>query len=428
MVAPENLRVMKQLINSRQITADLVCRLQTDDFSVQTDRYASPPKWHVGHVSWLYEVALSKADRSYEPHADGYDWYLNSYYNQFGSPRDKGSRGAVARPTALQMLRYYQQTTERVFDFLEAAKLGPAEISLFEMCAHHEAQHQELLVYDLQRMLAEKYEPPRRGTAPRARKSGPETARIKGGVYELGHRGGGFCYDVELPEHKVYLQDYELDRYPVTNAQYARFVEDGGYSDYRHWLSDGWDKARELGWEAPMYWEKKGGRWHVRGLAGLRELAPGEPVAHVSYYEADAYAKWAGKRLPTEAEWEKAASGPAKLPYPWGSEAPGASRCNTLESWLWRPAESGSYPEGASWCGCEQMIGDVWEWTCSEFAGYPGFKSGFDEYNDKWFTGQKVLRGGSFGTPSYSIRNSYRNFFRLDERWMFAGFRCAEPL
>ena len=414
---------------SRKTTMDLVRNLRPDDFAVQTARYASPPKWHIGHVSWLYEVALSKADPSYEPHKDGHAWYLNSYYNRFGSPRDKGSRGSVSRPTAQQMLRYYGRTTEQVLRFLESAQLGPEERALFEMCEHHEAQHQELLVYDLQHMLAEAYEPVSRGASPAARRSGPETVRIAGGLYELGHAGGGFCYDVELPEHKVYLQDYELARYPVTNAQYLKFVEDGGYSDYRHWLSDGWDAVQKHGWEAPMYWEKEGGRWLTRGLAGVRELAPDEPVVHVSYYEAEAYCKWAGKRLPTEAEWEKAASGGGpKSAHPWGGSAPDPSRCNLLESFLWRPSAVGSYPGGASWCGCEQMTGDVWEWTCSEFAGYPGFESGFDEYNDKWFTGQKVLRGGSFATPSRSIRNSYRNFFRLDERWLFAGFRCAEKL
>ena len=268
------------------------------------------------------------------------------------------------------------------------------------------------------------------GICPRARRTGPETASIAGGLYKMGHPGGGFCYDIELPEHMVYMKEYELARYPVTNEQYARFVEEGGYSDYRYWLSDGWDRVREHGWEAPMYWEKIEGEWHTRTLAGVRRLEPEEPVVHVSYYEADAYCKWAGKRLPTEAEWEKAAAGGGeqKRHYPWGRDAPDPAYCNLLESRLWRPSAVGSYPEGASWCGCEQMMGDVWEWTCSEFSGYPGFKSGFDEYNDKWFTGQKVLRGGSFGTPSVSIRNSYRNFFRLDERWLFAGFRCAEPL
>ena len=178
-----------------------------------------------------------------------------------------------------------------------------------------------------------------------------------------------------------------------------------------------------------MYWEKIGGRWHVRDFGGVREVNPAEPVCHVSYYEADAFCRWSGKRLPTEAEWEKAAcwdeAGQKKSAFPWGNQPPGPERCNLLESYHWGCAEVGAYPSGASRYGCEQMIGDVWEWTLSEFAPYPGFESGFEEYNDKWFTGQKVLRGGSFGTPSMSIRPSYRNFFRLDERWMFAGFRCA---
>ena len=179
-----------------------------------------------------------------------------------------------------------------------------------------------------------------------------------------------------------------------------------------------------------MYWEKIDGQWNIRDFLGTRKLNPKEPVCHVSYYEADAYCKWAGKRLPTEAEWEKAAcwneEKQQKTIFPWGNNEPTENHANLLESYHWGCVEIGSYPNGVSPSGCHQMIGDVWEWTASEFIGYPGFKSGFDEYNDKWFTNQKVLRGGSFGTPKMSIRGSYRNFFRLDERWLFSGFRCAE--
>jgi formylglycine-generating enzyme required for sulfatase activity len=179
-----------------------------------------------------------------------------------------------------------------------------------------------------------------------------------------------------------------------------------------------------------MYWEKIDGQWMIRDFLGLRKLNNNEPVCHVSYYEADAYCKWAGKRLPTEAEWEKAAcwneTNQLKTIFPWGDEMPTEQKANLLENQIWRCTEIGSYPDGASHYGCHQMIGDVWEWTSSEFTGYPGFKTGFEEYNDKWFTNQKVLRGGSFGTPKMSIRGSYRNFFRLDERWLFSGFRCVE--
>jgi ergothioneine biosynthesis protein EgtB len=209
-------------------------------------------------------------------------------------------------------------------------------------------------------------------------------------------------------------------------------MEDGGYGTYKYWLSDGWEKVKKNKWDSPMYWEKIEDAWHIRDFAGIRKINPKEPVKHVSYYEAEAYCKWAGKRLPTEAEWEKAAcwsdTMQEKTIFPWGNSLPTEKNCNLLESYQWGCTEIGTYPEGASPSGCQQMIGDVWEWTSSEYTGYPGFKSGFDEYNDKWFTNQKVLRGGSFGTPSMSIRGSYRNFFRLDERWLFSGFRCAEDI
>ena len=255
------------------------------------------------------------------------------------------------------------------------------------------------------------------------------SVRIPGGIYHVGYGGSDYCYDIELPEHKVYLEDYTIDVLPVTNGQFLEFIEDGGYETYRYWLSDGWEKVKENDWKAPMYWEDAGSRWSVRDFGGVRRVNPDEPVRHVSFYEADAYCRWAGRRLPTEAEWEKAACWSeevqAKTAYPWGNEPPTPDKCNLLESYVWGCAEAGAYEGGASHYGCRQMIGDVWEWTSSEFAGYPGFKSGFDEYNDKWFTGQKVLRGGSFGTPADSIRASYRNFFRLDERWLISGFRCA---
>ena len=246
----------------------------------------------------------------------------------------------------------------------------------------------------------------------------------------MGHNGEGFCYDVEMPEHKTYLEEYLLDVFPVTCGQYEEFIKDGGYEDYKYWLADGWSKVNENKWECPMYWIRSDGEWFVHDFAGMRPIDPAEPVCNVSYYEASAYCKWAGKRLPTEAEWEKAATYDTdnKREYPWGLEKPDSSKANLLESHIWKPSRIGSYPNSSSPLGCEQMIGDVWEWTSSEFTGYPGFKSGFDEYNDKWFTNQKVLRGGSFATPSMSIRSSYRNFFKLDERWMFAGFRCAQDV
>ncbi|MEJ2272837.1 MAG: ergothioneine biosynthesis protein EgtB [Candidatus Bathyarchaeota archaeon] len=392
--------LLEQFKQTRKRTLDIVKTLEKDDFVVQTAFYMSPPKWHVGHVSWIYEAIMSKLDKSYEFYSKEFSEYLNSYYQQFGVPHDKGSRGIISRPTVDQIFQYFNNINQRVENFIQSRDLTKDEIRLITMGSHHECQHQELMIYDLQR------------------------------IYEMGYNGNSFCYDIELPEHKVFLENYKIDAFPITNDQYLEFIEDGGYDNYKFWLSDGWEKVEKNKWDAPMYWEKIEGKWMVRDFLGLREINPNEPVCHVSFYEADAYCKWAGKRLPTEAEWEKAAtwneSSKQKTIFPWGNEQPNEQNANLLESNLWGCTEIGSYPDGVSHFGCHQMIGDVWEWTSSEFTGYPGFKSGFDEYNDKWFTNQKVLRGGSFGTPKMSIRGSYRNFFRLDERWLFCGFRCAE--
>lgn len=421
-------RLLSAFYKTRSRTLGLVETLEHDDFVVQTAEYMSPPKWHLGHVSWLFEVVMSRANPSYQFYSEEFSSYLNSYYNQFGEPHRKDRRGVVSRPTLKQILEYYSEINHRVETFLDDYI---DEQGLFEMAIHHECQHQELLIYDIQHLLADQYRPARRSALSVARPdSGPQMLDVNGGLYEIGYGRDGFCYDIEQPAHRVYLDDYRIGRFPVTNGEYLRFIEEGGYGDFRYWLADGWKKVQENRWSSPMYWESIDDVWHTQDFGGLRPVNHAEPVVHVSFYEADAYARWAGMRLPTEAEWERAACwNPitrTMQEFPWGDGAPDTSRCNLLESEMWGCTPAGSYPAGASPCGCEQMIGDVWEWTASEFVGYPGFVSRFQEYNDKWFTCQKVLRGGSFGTPSISIRGSYRNFFRLDERWMFSGFRLAD--
>ena len=424
--------ILEQFKEIRNRTLELVKTLEKDDFVVQTAFYMSPPKWHLGHVSWIYEAILSKLDKNYEFYSKEFSEYLNSYYQQFGVPNDKSARGIISRPTVDQIFQYFNNINQRVEHFIKSKDLSHEDIRLITTGFHHECQHQELLVYDLQHLLADQYRPVRKNEKPTPIETEQKSIEIKGGVYDMGYNGENFCYDIELPEHKVYLNDYKIDIFPVTNKQYLEFINDGGYETYKHWLSDGWEKVKKNEWDAPMYWEKIDGNWMTRDFLGLRKLNPNEPVCHVSYYEADAYCKWAEKRLPTEAEWEKAACWNENLQqktvFPWGNEKPTEQRANLFESHQWGCTEVGSYPEGASYYGCHQMIGDVWEWTSSEYVGYPGFKSGFDEYNDKWFSNQKVLRGGSFGTPKMSIRGSYRNFFRLDERWLFSGFRCVENL
>lgn len=424
--------ILETFNDTRNKTLELVRPLEKDDFVVQTAFFMSPPKWHLGHVSWLFEIILNQLDKNYEFYSEEYLDYLNSYYNRFGVPHDKGRRGVVSRPTVDQILEYYDIITKRVQKFLQTNPIDKKASNLFKMGCNHECQHQELLVYDLQHLLSDQYNPIKKVKPSKPKPVEPSMVKIKGGIYKLGYSGSDWCYDIELPEHKVYLNDFKIDTFPVTNGQYMKFIEDGGYEDYSYWLSDGWDAVKQNGWHAPMYWIKEDDEWYTIDFVGKRKINPQEPVAHVSFYEANAYCKWAGKRLPTEAEWEKAACWNeykgCKLMFPWGNDPPNSNVANLLESNIWSCTEVGSYPEGKSPSGCHQMIGDVWEWTSSEYVGYPGFKTGFSEYNDKWFTNQKVLRGGSFGTPKKSIRGSYRNFFRLDERWLFGGFRCAEDI
>jgi ergothioneine biosynthesis protein EgtB len=423
---------LEQFKNIRTQTLELVKTLEKDDFVVQTAVFMSPPKWHLGHVSWFYEVIMNNLDPKYEFFSQELSKVLNSYYQAFGEPHEKAKRGNLSRPTVDEALQYFNIINKRVEDFLKNSQINKDEIYLFKMAFNHECQHQELLVYDLQHLLASTYRPITQNTLPTPSQVEKKSIKIPGGIYEMGYNGSDFCYDIELPEHKVYLNQYSMDVFPITNADYLKFIEEGGYEDFRFWLADGWDVVKKNKWNAPMYWENENGKWLRHDFRGKQKLEPNEPVCNVSYYEADAYCKWAKKRLPTEAEWEKAScwneDNQIKTIYPWGNDFPTEDHSNLLESKLWSPSQIGSYPLGKSHYGLHQMMGDVWEWTSSEFVGYPGFKSGFAEYNDKWFANQKVLRGSSFATPKYSIRSSYRNFFKLDERWMFAGFRCVEDI
>ena len=417
-------------------TMAIVAPLEIEDYVVQTAPYMSPPRWHLGHTTWFFEMLLKEHLAGYQIYHEDFLYYFNSYYEKFGNRIDKARRGTRSRPTVKETVHYRKLIDEgmlTLFDSLEQ-KANAAEIlTLVRLGVEHEMQHQELVVYDLKHLLADLYRPLAQGKAPIGMPV-EGMAEFEGGLFQMGHSGPGFAYDNEKPAHLVYLQDYAIDRAPITCGQYLEFVLDGGYQDHRWWLSEGWNTVSAEGWRAPLYWEGDGGDWRIRDFTGIRPVKEraGELVSHISYFEASAFAKWAGKRLPTEAEWENAARfDPAahlRLDFPWGSGQPGADDANLFENNFWAVAEVGAFPRGQSPGGCHQMIGDVWEWTSSDYAPYPGFESDFDEYNDKFFVSQKVLRGGSFATPRSHIRSTYRNFFGPQERWMVSGIRLAKSI
>jgi ergothioneine biosynthesis protein EgtB len=432
----------------RTRTLEIVSPLEIEDYVIQTAEFMSPPRWHIGHTSWFFETVLQKYQAGYRVYSDDFLFYFNSYYEGFGARIERPKRGTRSRPTVAETKLYRAHIDDQMSRFLEQVSdhKDAAEIlSIVRLGLEHEMQHQELLVYDIKHLLCDQFDAPM-APAPLSIESVSGMAEVEGGLFELGYGSAGtdageppagmralqFAFDNEKPQHKVFLQDFLIDRAPVSNGDYLEFIKAGGYQDFRWWHSAGWEHVNSESWLAPMYWENLNGEWMIRDFAGLHRVADklNDPVTHVSFLEASAYAKWAGKRLPTEAEWEKAASfSPAlnrKQEFPWGDTPPDERRGNLFENGLWGVAPIGSYPDGKSVYGCRQMIGDVWEWTTSDYAPYPGFKSEFDEYNDKWFVGQKVLRGGSFATPRIHIRTTYRNFFHPHERWMIGGFRCAK--
>jgi ergothioneine biosynthesis protein EgtB len=430
----------------RARTMQIVAPLETEDYVIQTAEFMSPPRWHIGHTSWFFETLLQAHQPGYRIYSEAYLFYFNSYYEGFGERIARPKRGTKSRPTVKDTVAYRKHIDEQMLSFLESLKNKPElenVLSLVRLGLEHEMQHQELLVYDIKHLLCDQYDAPiKAAPAPSTKVAG--MAEIEGGLFWLGYTNQSpkskvqslssqdFAFDNEKPAHQVFLQDYALDRAPVSNGDFLEFIRDGGYQNFRWWFSEGWEVVNGDDWRAPLYWELHDDQWMIRDFAGLHavESKANEPVCHVSFYEASAFAKWAGKRLPTEAEWEKAAAFDPKTrqqrAFPWGDDSPDESKANLFENGLWAPAPLGAFPAGQNAYGCQQMIGDVWEWTTSDYVPYPGFKSEFDEYNDKWFVNQKVLRGGSFATPQAHIRSTYRNFFHTNERWMTSGFRCAK--
>ena len=394
----------------------LIEGLEPEDMVIQSMPDVSPTKWHLAHTSWFFETFLLEAHQAgYRHFDDTYRYLFNSYYEAIGPRHPRPARGMLSRPTARQILRYRAHVEEAMrrliaqADDVVLAKIAP----LLVLGLNHEQQHQELIVTDIKHVLAGQHDMPAIRAAAKPSPSGVASMDFigfEGGLLEIGHEGAGFAFDNESPRHKVYLAPFELASRPVSCGEYAAFIADGGYRRAEFWLSDGWHALNERGWQAPLYWRRDGERWSIRTLSGERGLDEREPVAHLSYYEADAYAAWAGKRLPSEAEWEIAARGLAM-------------DGNFLDGDMLHPRA------GAGGTGLQQMFGDVWEWTRSAYLPYPGFAAAagaIGEYNGKFMSGQMVLRGGSCATPADHIRPTYRNFFPPDARWQFAGLRLAE--
>ncbi|RYU77187.1 ergothioneine biosynthesis protein EgtB [Hymenobacter persicinus] len=409
----------------RQQTADLCRPLLPEDTVVQPVIDVSPPKWHLAHTTWFFETFLLKeyADDYQVFHPD-YAFLFNSYYNSLGSRVNRADRGTLSRPPLHDVYAYRAYVDERMSQLLgdlqdREAELPAAFTELFELGLQHEQQHQELLVTDIKYILstsplAPAYLPAAAG-APAAEPAPAAWLPVAGGVYRIGFEGPGFCFDNEQAPHDTYVADFSLQNRLVTNAEYLQFIEAGGYRDFRYWLGEGWDLAQQEQWEAPLYWVRKVDGWYRFTHHGLLPLNLAAPVTHVSFYEADAYAHWAGARLPTEQEWEIAAR----------HFNPVAATGTWLESQRFDPQPLAPDADPTQ---CHQLLGDVWEWTYSAYHPYPGYQraaGALGEYNGKFMLNQLVLRGGSCATPESHIRLTYRNFFHADKRWQFTGIRLA---
>jgi ergothioneine biosynthesis protein EgtB len=428
--------VAERFRSVRQRTLALCKPLTPEDMMVQSCAEASPAKWHLAHTAWFFEsFILREFLPGYRLFNPEFPWLFNSYYRSFAQFPEKRLRSSFSRPGLDEVMGYRSHVDEGIEKLLSAAP-DPEVLKRIELGANHEEQHQELLLTDiLHAFYTNPLRPayrnqdqafggsddlhPRSQTRDPLAGSGQALGHpaerfvgFTGGLVEVGFAGSGFCYDNELPRHRVFLEPFALGDRLVTNGEFAEFIADGGYREPELWLSAGWDALEQNGWRAPLYWNEDGGNWTLFTLRGeiSMEAADKSPVSHISYFEADAYARWAGKRLPTEMEWEVA------------SEGNGVDG-NLLDSGELRPAAAEA---GAA---LAQMWGDCWEWTASAYLGYPGFEplaGSLGEYNGKFMSGQMVLRGGSCATPKAHIRSSYRNFFQPETRWQFSGIRLAD--
>jgi ergothioneine biosynthesis protein EgtB len=417
----------------RAHTETLAAPLSPEDQTVQSMPDVSPTKWHRAHVTWFFETfVLADHEPGFTPFQDKYWFLFNSYYEAVGPRFSRPDRGVISRPGARDVGVYRTNVDDRMRELVTTLdggtleKLGPT----IELGFHHEQQHQELLLMDIKHVLSLNPLQPVYAGAP-SEHCEPDPlgwVDVEGGLVEIGHEGSGFSFDNELPRHQQWLEPYRLADRLVTNGEWQQFMEDGGYARYEFWLSDGWAKVNSEGWRAPFYWEEHDGVWFEHTLNGTWPVNPGLPVSHVSFYEAEAFATWAGKRLPSEAEWEHAVGADRGADSRSDREADGQSG-DRVEGNL---ADTSTYhprPAGPATGRLRQVYGDCWEWTSSAYHPYPGFhptEGALGEYNGKFMSNQMVLRGGCALTPPGHARATYRNFFPHGSRWALSGVRLAD--
>jgi len=420
---PSQQDLCARLRQSRQLSLDLAAPLSDEDQTVQAMDDASPTKWHLAHTTWFYEAFILRAYLpGYAPFSDDFDFCFNSYYESKGERQPRAHRGLLTRPSAAQVRDYRAHVDAglaRLFADGLAKEASDPIGALIELGINHEQQHQELLLTDILSLFAANpLRPAYRQPQPRPTAVTGDTpvewVTFPGGIRTIGHDGDGFAYDNEGPRHEVLLRPFRLACRCVTNGEWLSFIGAGGYRDPLLWLADGWATLKANDWQAPGYWEERDGVWHQMTLEGLLPVDERAPVSHLSYYEANAYARWAGKRLPTEFEWEFASGG-------------NLLEGNDLATGALRPRPARASGEGK----LAQLFGDVWEWTASAYQPYPGYcaaPGGIGEYNGKFMVSQQVLRGGSCATPGGHVRATYRNFFFPHQRWQFTGLRLAEDV